>query len=485
MSTIDELLQSSLDLGHHLRPVLEPARAPTDSDEPLPRFDRAWYRAGAAALKSLANAVEDLEIGPTRDDEIDRTMLLESIRGQLARLTMLADGECSLPALPLRHAVAAFDVLLGEDFDADRARALAARLEELPEMLEVLRSDERPAANFLVDTALLILAELGERVELASERLDESDAIVPARQAIDQHRGWLLERERLGGEVGLGDEAVLTRLHLLYHEPLGLRGTIRLLELRRVGAERALLHAATDLGYEQDWPAALEALPELSPLDPFERLDAWLQEWERAGSVYITLGLRVPDAPPGPVPRAVDAATLAVLAMRERARAMFEAARAEQPRGVRRQLLAPGLSRGWGRAVVALLRHTPLLAAPEHLLAAAWLALRDAIAAETDLMLAARMASPDELVERAQTLARFDHDRARALVADVVLQPLESLAAGLAHEGWSAWHADRGGEPAEFLHHALGAGGLAVPLARWVLDSAVDDWEEPEPVLDS
>jgi hypothetical protein len=119
--------------------------------------------------------------------------------------------------------------------------------------------------------------------------------------------------------------------------------------------------------------------------------------------------------------------------------------------------------------VVALLRDTALLAAPEHLLAAAWLALLDAVAAETDLMLAARMATPEVLVARAAAIAQLDEARAAALVAGVASEPLTALAAGLSHEGWAAWHADEGGDPAPFLHHALSAGGLAVPLARWVL----------------
>lgn len=469
MSPVDTLLHSYLDLARHLNPMQHPDEAPADAASRLGRFDVPWLTAQLAALRSIANAIEDLEDVEARDDEVDRTMLLDTVRGDIARLQFLTEGPTTDPVLPLRHAAVALDALLGEDFDADSATALVARIGEVPEMLALVREDTRPAPEFLMEAASVAVEHLEERLDLAAERLDNVEVMAAARAALEAHRQWLRDTLTAGGEVGLGEDAVLPRLALLNNEPFGVKATLRLLELRRTGAVRALHSAAADLGYGDDWGAALDALPELSPLDPFERLDAWLDEWERAGSVYITLGLAVPDAEPGPAPDVEDRATLAVWAMRARARAMFEAARAAQERPVRRLLVADGIRRGWSRAVVALLRYTPLLAAPEHLLAAAWLALLDAVAAETDLMLAARIATPDELVTRAAELAHLDESHARALVVTVAEEPLASLAAGLSHEGWAAWHADEGGNPAVFLHKALGAGGLAVPLARWVL----------------
>ncbi|MEO8479674.1 MAG: hypothetical protein ABI542_08580 [Gemmatimonadota bacterium] len=469
MSPVDTLLHSYLDLARLLDPMQHPDEAPADADARLGRFDVPWLTAQLAALRSIANAIEDLEDVEERDDEVDRTMLLDTVRGDIARLQFLTEGPTTDPVLPLRHAAVALDALLGEDFDVERAQALAARIGELPEMLALVREDTRPAPAFLVEAASVAVEHLEERLDLAAERLDNVAVLGAARTSLEDHRRWLRDALDSDGEVGLGEDAVLPRLALLNNEPFGVKATLRLLELRRAGAERALHTAAEDLGYGDDWSAALEALPELSPLDPFERLDAWLDEWERAGSVYITLGLGVPDAEPGLAPNVDDRATLAVWAMRARARAMFEAARATQERPVRRLLVADGIRRGWSRAVVALLRDTPLLAAPEHLLAAAWLALLDAVAAETDLMLASRLATPEELVTRAGEIAHLDETRARALVVMVAEEPLAALAAGLSHAGWAAWHADEGGDPAQFLHKALGAGGLAVPLARWVL----------------
>jgi hypothetical protein len=469
MTVLDTLLHSYLDLTRHLDPLQHMSDLPTDLDRRLGRFDTGWLAAQLAALRSIAHAIEDLDEVASRDDEVDRTMLLDTVRGDMVRLQGLIDGDAADPLLPLRHAVTALDRLLGEDYDRERAAALTARLGELPEMLALVRDDPRPAAPFLVEAARRTRDELDDRIDLAAERIDDGELLAEARAAVAVHGDWLATIATDDGAIGYGEEVTVQRLALLNNQPFGIKATLRLLELRRAGAERALGTAAADLGYDGDWAAALDALPELSPLDPFERLDAWADEWERAGSVYITLGLAVPDGRPGPAPAVDDRATLAVWAMRARARAMFEAARAANPRPVRRWLVAPGVRRGWGRAVVALLRDTALLAAPEHLLAAAWLALLDAVAAETDLMLAARMATPEVLVARAAAIAQLDEARAAALVGGVASEPLTALAAGLSHEGWAAWHADEGGDPAPFLHRALSAGGLAVPLARWVL----------------
>lgn len=469
MSSVDSLLHSYLDLSRHLDPLQHPDEAPRDLSHRLGRFDLPWLQAQLAALRSIGHAIEDLDDVESRDDEVDRTMLLDTVRGDVARLQFLVEGPGSDPVLPLRHLMAALDAVLGEDFDVARSDALVARLGEMPEMLAAARDDSRPSPAFLAEAAAHDIEQLEERIDLAAERIERIDLLQAARTALDEHRRWLRDSVVRGGEAGLGEDAVLPRLALLNNEPYGIKATLRVLELRRAGAERALSTAASDLGYGDDWPAALDALPELAPLDPFERLDAWIDEWERAGSVYITLGLRVPDAEPGAAPMVDDRATLAVWAMRARARAMFETARAAQSRPVRRLLVADGIRSGWSRAVVALLRDSALLAAPEHLLAAAWLALLDAVAAETDLLLASRMATPEDLVVRASELTHLDPERARAIVVRVAVDPLAALAAGLSHEGWASWHADEGGDPAEFLHKALGAGGLAVPLARWVL----------------
>lgn len=466
MSPLDELLASYLDLARHLDPLRHPHEAPLEVQARLGRFDLPWLTAQATALKSIANAVEDLEEVEVLDDEVDRTMLIDTVRADVVRLTERTNGTTADPGAPLDHVCAALDALMGEDFDAVRETALRARIAELPEFLAAQRDDQRPAPRFLLDVAIRLTTNLVERLDAAAERLDD-EAVSPARSALATHLQWLTGVGRVGGEAGIGEEAVEARLHQLSNDPVGVKGTLRMLELRRSGVERSLASAAEELGYGDDWRAALDALPELAELDVLERLDAWEEEWQRVGQLFEEVGLPVFEIAPPPAPPVEDRATLGAWAVRARAAAMLEAARAIQPRAVRRVLVAPGLRLGWGRTVAALLRESVVLGTPERRLASADLALRDAVAAEAELLLQSRRLDPDALMAHVTGITGMSGGEARDLIAASAEDPFESVAAALAHEGWQGWFAEDGGDPAAFLVRATRSGGLTVPLARW------------------
>jgi hypothetical protein len=466
MSPLDELLASYLDLARHLDPLRHPHEAPVEVQARLGRFDVPWLAAQATALRSIANAIEDLEEVESLDDEIDRTMLIDTVRSDIVRLTERTTGATADPGAPLDHVCAALDALMGEDFDAQREVALRARIGELPEFLAAQRADPRPAPRFLIDVAIRLTTGLVERLDAAAERLDD-ESVSPARSALATHLQWLTEVGRVGGEAGIGEEAVEERLRRLSNDPVGVKGTLRMLELRRSGVERSLAGAAADLGYGDDWRAALDALPEMAELDVLERLDAWEEEWQRVAEAFTQLGLPVFDIAPPPAPPVQDRATLAAWAVRARAAAMLEAARAAQPRAVRRLLVAPGLRLGWGRTLAALLRESLVLDTPERRLASAELALRDAVAAEAELLLQSRRLDPDALVAHVTSLTGMGGGEARDLIAAAAEDPFEAVAAALAHEGWQGWFAEDGGDPVQFLIGATHTGGLAVPLARW------------------
>lgn len=466
MKALDELLGSYLDLARHLNPLRHPHEAPADVHGRLGRFDVPWLTAQAAALRSIANAIEDLEEVESRDDEVDRTMLINTVRGDLMWLAD-AVAESADPGQPLRHASAALGTLLGEDYDAAAATALKARIAELPDFLAALRGDTRPAPPFLVDAAERTLDELVERLDAASERVE--DAAVPAAVAsLEEHRTWLADPARVGdGEVGLGADAVQSRLTLLTAEPAGLKGTARILELRRTGVERSLAAAADELGYGDDWRRAVDALPEIAELDPLDLVDAWEEEWRRVGAECAALGLETFAQGVPPAPMATDRATLAAWAVRARAAALFESGRVGQRRAVRRLLVAPGLRRGWQRTVAAMLRETAVLGTSERRLASAMLALRDAVAAEADLALQSRKVPAEALIGWVAEAAALEPHAAREVVITVAGDPLDEVAAALSHEAWQGWFAEDGGDPAEFLGRAARSGGLAVALARW------------------
>ena len=58
---LDALLASYLDLARHLDPLRHPDEAPEELRQRLGRFDTPWLVAQAAALRSIAHAIEDLE----------------------------------------------------------------------------------------------------------------------------------------------------------------------------------------------------------------------------------------------------------------------------------------------------------------------------------------------------------------------------------------------------------------------------------------
>jgi hypothetical protein len=247
----------------------------------------------------------------------------------------------------------------------------------------------------------------------------------------------------------------------------GLKGTARILELRRTGVERSLATAAEELGFGDDWRRALEALPEIAELDPLDLVDGWEEEWRRVGAECAALGLETFAQGIPPAPMVADRATLAAWAVRARAAALFETGRSGQRRAVRRLLVAPGLRRGWQRTVAAMLREMPVLGTPERRLASAALALRDAVAAEADLALQSRRVPPEALIGWIAEAAALEAHAAREVVVQLTGDPLDAVAAALSHEGWHGWHAEDGGEPAAFLERAARSGGLAVALARW------------------
>jgi hypothetical protein len=469
MASLEQLLASYLDLARHLDPLRHPHEAPAEVHARLGRFDRPWLTAQASALKSIANAIEDLEDVEDLDDEVDRTMLIDTVRAEVLRLDDAVGREWADPGLPLRHAMLALEILMGEDFDAAHETALRARVAELPGFLGTLQDDSRPAPAFLVEAAGRAVEGLAERLDIASERLDD-ELVAPVLTALALHRDWIADPARVGGELGIGEEAVEARLHLLSPDPVGVKGALRILELRRTGVERSLMAAADELGYDTDWRAALDALPEIAELDPLGRLDAWEEEWARVGHALAELGGQMPMLPAPPAPMADDRATLGALAGRGWGAAIFEAGRLAQERPVRRLLVAPGLRRGWERSVAAVTRETAVLGSPERRLASAHLAIRDNVAAETDLLLQARHGTAEELTQRAAEHAGLDLDTARDLVVTVASEPFETLAAGLAHEGWQGWYAEAGESPVEFLRLATQGGGLAVPMARWALE---------------
>ena len=470
MTPLEELLASYLDLARHLNPLRHPIDAPPELRHRLGRFDAPWLTAQVAALKSIANAIEDLDDVESLDDEVDRTMLLNTIRTDIVDLEAQAGGDTFDGRRPLEHARQAVFELMDEGFDADAEAALRDRIKALPEFLASLRADKRKLPADIADAAHNAASVLLEALDEASEYLDDA-AVQPALVAVAEHRAWLDDPKRIGGEARLGEEVLERHLATLGSEPVGVKGTLRLLELRRTGVERSLQLTAQELGSD-DALALVRSMIEAESIGFEELLDEWPTEWERVRRELVILGVPVTAAPPIEDPfEAEDRWTLTAAAIREQAALSLETSREGQSSQVRRLLVAPGLMDGWGRTVAALLKPSEVTGLPERRLMLSYLALLDSVAAEADLLLQARRASVEELIERTMKLTGIHEPGARGLVVQVAEEPLESLAAALAHEAWQSWYAEEGGDPVAFIRRALGGGGLAVPLARWALSS--------------
>ncbi|HEY4319821.1 MAG TPA: hypothetical protein VGM77_01480 [Gemmatimonadales bacterium] len=472
MRAIEALLASYLDLARHLDPLRYPEEAPPEIAHRVGRFDAGSLRSHVTALRSIANALEDLEDVEALDDEVDRTMLIDTIRTDSARIEASLTRDASNPALPLRHMSDALFALMGEDFDAESDAALRERVAAFPGFLASLREDPRPAPPLLLYAARLEANLFDEStLDMAAERLDDI-AVQPALVAIAEHRHWLEDATREGGSYSLGLEAVEAQMATLASEPLGARGTLRLLELRRVGVERSLASAAEELG-GGDPIALARQLQEESQPAPDMFMDYWTDEWRRVGDELGRLGLPVVDGDADDPPAvAEDGWSMAAYAVREHAARMLEEIKSGNPRATRRLLEAPGLYEGWGRTVAALLRSTDVFGQPERRLMMSFLALRDSVAAEVDLQLHAGMISIDDAMAKLQQTAGLSEPDAYALMCDITTDPLSFLGAAVAHEGWQAWYADAASEPVPFLLKAMLGGGLAVPVARWALEGA-------------
>ena len=315
-------------------------------------------RAHVVALKSIANALEDLEDVDALDQEVDRTMLIDSIRADIARLEQMLSSETSNPALPLVHLSDALTALLGEDFDAEGEAALRERIAAFPGFLAALREDARPAPPLILDAARAEADAFDAGpLDMAAERLDDA-TVQPALVAIAEHRAWLArpEHERCS-RYGFGEERLEAQHRIARRsEPLGAKGTLRLLELRRAGVERSLSSAVEELGMSDPISCAQQLMEEAQP-SPDVYFDFWQDEWTRVGTARCANSVsRLPDADAPDRAGGTSRTGWSMLrryAVRDHAERMMQVAKVANPRAVRRLLRGPGLLDGWGRTVAA------------------------------------------------------------------------------------------------------------------------------------
>ena len=225
MATTDELCRSFLDLWWHFDPAAATAAGAAGQDGRLGGFDGASVREHVAALRSIAAAVEDLDV-ETVAGEIDRTALLDHLRVLLFRFEHEKPHRRD-PVFWVEHACDAFAGLLRKpDSDAHAIAAGLARLRELPRFLDSARETLREPALILLEAAGAMLPSLAALVEETASRYgpawamvgaEESPAIVAAaREAVARLgaglRAGIVPSEDPSAEA-IGEDEVDRRLH--------------------------------------------------------------------------------------------------------------------------------------------------------------------------------------------------------------------------------------------------------------------------------
>lgn len=376
-----ELAQSFLDLWHHFDGV-EAGRYDREGPPPvLVAFDKDTTRQHGAAFRSLAAAVEDLELERV-DDEIDRTILLDLIRVRIRRVEKERPERWN----PLLWSNRLRTVLASRAADADTVALIPDWVEKAlgtiaaPPVihLELAREDIRVAKAALTEHSAGV----------------EVDLLVAAGQALDRFEyvlGHDLEPDPDPAAGALGEDAVLWRLH---HD----------------------------------------ARLEMTPVEAGRRLG------RRQAELAALLETAVPAAEVVALPDAVDQAR-------------------RHPSMVRRRLIGPDAVRGWRLfAREALEGGDP--------------ARRTAALGES--FVATLLGALDLGIQTGQTpAARGIADTAARLpgrveeLRDLLLHPLESMAAAAFAIQWLELYRQTGDGPTEFAER-VGRSGLLHPvLAAW------------------
>jgi len=164
VTSVDDLCRSYLDLKYHFDPAAASAAGLVAEDARLGSFDAETTREQLTAVRSVANAVEELD-PPDIQSEIERTALLGEIRTTLYRLEY-ERPQVRNPTLWLTHLLQAlYSLLTRSDGDwASRASAVVARLEAAPAFLDAARATIDHPASIFVDTALGMLGAGGELI---------------------------------------------------------------------------------------------------------------------------------------------------------------------------------------------------------------------------------------------------------------------------------------------------------------------------------
>lgn len=218
-----ELERSYRDLRWHLDPVAASQAGVTVHDARYGRFNPDALRPYLAALKSLAAALEETAVA-SLEEEIDRTALLNEARVLLRRLET-ERPQARDPEFWLSHLLAGLHTLVvrADRTPAERAQALAARLDDVPAFLDDARATLLEPVRVFCETGLGMTAGgLALVREIAAAGAAGAPELAPALQTAAARAGEALaafehdlERwlETGSDHFALGEDAFNFRLH--------------------------------------------------------------------------------------------------------------------------------------------------------------------------------------------------------------------------------------------------------------------------------
>ena len=154
--SLRDIEKSFFDLYWHLDPVAATQAGVPGHDDRYGRFSPPALTPHLAALKSIATALEAANAADL-EEEIDRTALLNDLRVLLRRFER-ERPQAKNPGFWLTHLLGGLHFLLGrrDRTPAERARALAGRLEDVPGLLDDARAALVEPVRVFVETALRI-----------------------------------------------------------------------------------------------------------------------------------------------------------------------------------------------------------------------------------------------------------------------------------------------------------------------------------------
>jgi hypothetical protein len=314
MSTaVDELCRSYLDLKYHFDPAAGSMAGLVAQDGRLGWFDPETVRAHVAALRSVAGAVEELEVDELQE-EVDRTALLGEMRSAIHRLEHERPHQRN-PVFWVNHLFQGLYAVLSRTGAGAPGRASTAleRLRAVPGFLDDMAATLDAPPSVFVDSALTMLGGGGELIvqtaatlggeapELSGDFTAAAGAALEALKRCGTALRGEIEPDADPHAFAIGEDQFARRLHFEHAIMAGAPELWRYgLHLQEEATAR-IAELAAELS-PRPWRETVDALKNDAPADD-QLLHTYRTELARARDFVAQHNLvELPEAPVELVP---------------------------------------------------------------------------------------------------------------------------------------------------------------------------------------